>query len=355
MNRKYLFLLLICLITIQIIKAQEKALKPFGFVDLYYSYSFNNPDGQKRLYTTQTTRDNEFQLNWGFFGVNYEKDNIRANFAMHTGTYVEDNYGAETELFRHLYLANVGYQLADNLWLDVGVDNASFALESPLSIDNIMYSRSMSSDLVPYYFTGVYLTYDIDEILTLRAGIVNGYQLINETNRDKSLNVFISYHPSDNFEIAYSNYIGNDEPEGSPEKYRYFNDMYIKYKPFDNFEVNLTGQYHVQDNATPMGGRAETLLGVLIMQYEFTEEWAVGVRGEYLNDPYTILMVDTQPNDDPFYGSTSSLVLNYRPEENIAFRIESKYFWSEYEIFPEENTQSSQTDAFIVISSAFKF
>ncbi|WP_255709890.1 outer membrane beta-barrel protein [Pontibacter harenae] len=80
-----------------------------GFLDVYYAYDFDKPTTDYRQpFLYNHNRHNEFNLNLGFVKVAAEHSRYRANLALQAGTYAQDNYAAEQDLFKHVFEANVG-------------------------------------------------------------------------------------------------------------------------------------------------------------------------------------------------------------------------------------------------------
>ena len=141
---------------------EEADKKPWGLsagIDVYYAYDFTEPKDNKRLYTTQAFRHNEFNLNWGFIQADYAADQVRATFALQTGTYVQANYAAEpNELTQLIAQANIGVRLLNKTWLDVGILPSHIGYENTFSFNNEIYTRALMAENSPYYEAGAQLT-----------------------------------------------------------------------------------------------------------------------------------------------------------------------------------------------------
>ena len=67
-----------------------------GYLDAYYSYHSNQPKTeQANSFLYNYNRHNEFNLNIVLLRANLDYKNAYASLAMHSGTYVEDNYANE--------------------------------------------------------------------------------------------------------------------------------------------------------------------------------------------------------------------------------------------------------------------
>lgn len=123
-----------------------------GYAEIFYSYDFNqpaNPIRQPFLYTYN--RHNEFNLNLGLVKANYATENMRANLALMTGTYPQDNMSAEQDLLKHINEANIGFKISKtkNIWIDAGIMPSHIGWESAIGKDNLTLTRSIGAENSP--------------------------------------------------------------------------------------------------------------------------------------------------------------------------------------------------------------
>lgn len=233
---KYIIYLLL-LLTFNFAQAQTSAVwkeKPMlnfsGFVDIFYVYDFNKPDDVKRQpFFYHHNRHSEFNLNLGLLQFNLTHTKYRAVLALHTGTYVEDNYAAESGVMKIINEAKIGISLnkKNNLWLDVGIMNSHIGFESLVSIDNLTLTRSFAAENVPYFQTGVQLTFNPNDKWELSAIVCNGWQRIQKVQGNSllSFGTQVIYSPSEQLKLNWSTFVGTDDPD-STRRIRYFNNFY---------------------------------------------------------------------------------------------------------------------------------
>ena len=83
-----------------------------GFIDVFYAYDMNKPKTDfRQSFLYNHNRHNEFNLNLGLIKASVRNIKYRANFAIHTGTYVNDNYAVEPGLLKNILEANIGLSL----------------------------------------------------------------------------------------------------------------------------------------------------------------------------------------------------------------------------------------------------
>jgi hypothetical protein len=130
--------------------------------------------------------------------VRHEDESIRGRFALQTGTYVQSNAAAEPALLKNVLETSAGTRLGEGVWIDVGIFPSHIGLEGIVSKDNWTYSRSLLADYSPHYESGLSVAASLNDNLSIRGLILNGWQNINETNGSKAAGTELQYHPSEN-------------------------------------------------------------------------------------------------------------------------------------------------------------
>jgi hypothetical protein len=97
-----------------------------------------------------------------------------------------------------------------------------------ISRDNPVYSRSLIADYTPYYSAGVRAIWQASAAVTLHLHVVNGWQIISETNDEKAAGVRIEYAPKPTLLLGYSNYVGNEQPDSVSARVRVFNQVFAR-------------------------------------------------------------------------------------------------------------------------------
>ena len=205
-----------------------------GFTDVFYIYDMNQPQGDYRQpFLFNHNRHNEFNLNLGMFKLGLENAKYRANIAMQTGTYANDNYAAEPGLLKNIFEANIGISLnqKNNLWLDAGILPSHIGFESAISMDNMTLTRSLSAENSPYFLTGAKLCYNPSEKWEIAGLIVNGWQRIKrlEGNSLQSFGTQVNFSPTNKTTINWSTFIGTDNPDIT-RRIRYFNNLFGQFQ-----------------------------------------------------------------------------------------------------------------------------
>jgi hypothetical protein len=323
-------------------------------VDGYYAYDFTRPPNRIRPFATQVSRHNEFNLNLALVRAQLAEERLRASFGLATGTYVEANYAAEPDLLKNIFEAYAGVNLGGDNWLDVGVFPSHIGFEYAISTLNPTYTRSLMAEYSPYYETGARLTLQPNDRFTVAVVVVNGWQIIRETNDAKSAGVQLVYKPSERLVLNYSNYVGDEAPdfdEDDPDsRIRFFNDFYAQLTLSDEATVTAAFDIGTQDRAGDEDATWYT--GALVGSVALAPRWAVGGRLEFFHDPDQAVV--STGVDEGFEVIGGSLNLDYKPIERAWVRLEGRLLSAEDEIFPS-NDGLDKTNALIVSSIAITF
>ncbi|WPR75946.1 porin [Algoriphagus sp. NG3] len=336
--------------------SQKPTLEISGFGDVFYVYDFNKPTGTERQpFLYNHNRHNEFNLNLGLIKVGLEHTKYRANLALQTGTYANDNYAAEPGLLKNIFEANIGVALnRDNtLWLDAGVLPSHIGFESAVSMDNWTMTRSLLAENSPYFLTGAKLTFNPKQKWEIAGLIVNGWQRIQrlEGNSLPSFGTQINYSPTEKVTLNWSTFIGTDTPDET-RRMRYFNNLYGQFQFTEKFGLITGFDIGTQQRVKGSSAYDFWLSPVIIGQYAINRNWKTAIRAEYYQDK-TGVIIPTEIKDG-FKTTGLSLNLDYSPAQNIMCRLEGRWLSSENNFF-ETSTAPTNHNFIIGTSIAIKF
>lgn len=326
-----------------------------GFLDVFYIYDFNQPQGSERQpFLFNHNRHNEFNLNLGLVQFNLEHTKYRANLALHTGTYANDNYAAEPGLLKNIFEANIGISLngQNSLWLDAGVLPAHIGFESAISMDNLTLTRSIVAENSPYFLTGAKVTYNPNDNWEFAALIVNGWQRIQRLagNSLPSFGTQINYQPTDDITLNWSTFIGTDDPDIN-RRMRYFNNFYGLFQLTDKFKLiagfDIGAQQYISGSSTYDFWFVPTVIG----QYTINDHWKAAFRAEYYQDNTGIII---PLSSFGFQTTGLSFNLDYAPVDAIVCRFESRWMHN-MDYFFEDRIGPTQNNFIVGASIAVKF
>ena len=335
----------------------QPAISIGAYLDIFYGYDFNKPATEQRLpYLFQHNRHNEFNLNHGILSLNVDQDKYRVNLAFQGGTYVNDNYAAEPEVFRNIDDANIGLALnaANSLWLDVGIFGGSWiGFQDTRIIHNDVLGHNLVSENTPYYMAGARASYAPDERWSLALLVVNGWQRIRRVSGNSlpGFGTQVTYSSSERLQVNWSTYIGTDDPDAT-RRMRYFNNLYAILQFNDRWSAKLGFDFGFQQDSKG-SSNYQSWMGLVAMgRYKISDAWAVAARYEYFSDPNEVITPSLSPSAGYETGGFSGNV-DYRMWEKILARLEVRHFSSNDAIYPKGMNLTSG-NLFVVAAIVFE-
>lgn len=333
-----------------------------GFLDTYVAYDAGRPRTLDREFTTQPARHSEFNVNLAFVELGLSGPRVRGRLALQAGTSVQANYAGEPRLGRvsgpdvgrMLQEAYVGYELRPGLWIDGGVFFSNAGMEGWISRDNPIYTRSLVADYSPYYSTGVRATWQASSKLTARVDIVNGWQVISESNEDKTLGARLDYALTPATSISWYGLAGN-EPGA---RLRLFNGVGLKTTIGTRVELMAQadiGSQESADSARAAGTSSSWHGAMLIARVTLTPTVALTGRVERYCDKDQVLITTGTANG--LRANGASFGVDVRPAPRLLWRSEARVLAGDAAIFPDRAAAAGLTtrNAFVVTSFAVTF
>lgn len=327
----------------------------WGFADAYYGYDFTGKSQQRPAFLYAHNRANEFALNNGLLGLRYQDERARGALTLHTGTYVGANYASEPEVLRHVYECYVGFRPTHNTWLDLGIFTSHIGFESALSKDNWTLTRSLAAENSPYYEAGARFTYEASPKLTLTGLVLNGWQNLRDNNRGKALGTQLQWKPTNKLLLNSSTFFGNEQPQDSSRRRRYFHDFYVSYAATQ--KLNLAGVFDI--GAQQASGRRADIwhTATAMVRYQFTEKWSGTARAEYYRAAHGIIIQNSRPlgTENLFRVAGASLNLDYAPTSHVVARVEGRVLRGRDKLFTADHTSLTRTYGNLTSSIAVSF
>jgi hypothetical protein len=332
-------------------ESKDVSISFSGYLETFYANDFQNSNMEKKLpFMYNYNRHNEFNLNIGMIRTKVAFENGYASFALHSGTYVEDNYANEkikniSEAFIGLYLDKEKKQT-----IEVGIMPSYIGFETANSSSNLTLTRSILGENSPYFMTGLKYNYSPSSKWSFSGLLTNGWQRIAKTNK-KALPSFgsqIAYKSSDNATLNWSVFIG-DESIAEDLRTRYFSNLYYDIKWKTKFHTIFGFDYGLQKNSVGEG-YDNWFSPVLITQYSINSKWQTAVRAEYYQDIKNVMIFSGKE----LKTLGTSLNFDYLPNSKMKIRTELRYFNSKEAIFLRNNAQVN-TNLFATMSWSYEF
>jgi len=318
-------------------------------IDFYYA--FDTDKGKKiREFSSESLIRDEFRLNLARISAAYYNDFFRGKLSLHYGDIPKYNWLTDNP---NLGEANIGFSPLKNLWIDAGYFITHVGAESFPS-DNFFSSFSLVSNYQPFYQSGIIFSYDFSSEISSSLFILNGYNLIEDNNKNKSFGVSFSYFPSDNISVTYNNIFGNEIPEGSPGKFHILNNLVLNFLPCERLETLLDIDFGMQEKSK-VNFPDETAYAYGIMlsgRFKLLPVLSTSLRGEFYEDAdgvYSGLIT----NDRGLKGNGITLGFEYNPVKNSYIRLEGRYIRlnNEAKIFYNGNNDRGE----VIFSMGYRY
>jgi hypothetical protein len=311
---------------------QKPATTFSGFVDVYGALNTNRPDNHENFYPgagTTAKRGNELAIN--LVGVQWTRaasadQPVGFTLGLVAGEGTDVVHAAEQggpNKFRNIYQASVSYQPRNGLLLEGGVYPSHIGFEGFYSKDNWNYTRSIMGESSPYYQAGIKASYAFNSHWSGRVDLLNGWQVINDTNNGKSIGTQIAY-TGDALTASLNTFYG-PELANDDDSMRKFVDLVAVYKVTPALQLGGTADAGAQEFS---GGSDANWWGVgLYGRYTPAEAHALAVRAERFSDPDNGITGFAQKLWE------ATLTYEYRPSSNLILKFEGRHDHSTAEVF----------------------
>ena len=281
-----------------------------GLVDTYYMAYFNRADGTNTLVGTGVsapaigrafdTNTNSATLALSAMTLNASMDPVAFQLDLGygaTGTIINAANGAQigpsttmTPGVQGSFIVLQAYgtiTLLPMLTLDFGKFYTTAGAEVVPSNKNWMYSRSLLFNAIPLLHTGARANVKVNDMLSLQASLVNGWNDDPDVNAWKTVGLSASITASPMVAITATTYIGKEARQGlapeTPLDLRILADVVAALTLSDKLGINVNFDYiKAQDNIAD-----DYLVGVAAMaRFVINDHVNVAARGEFIRQHF---------------------------------------------------------------------
>src|SRR5258705_8097893 len=331
MRRKYilsgLFVFLLVVKGFTQTNDSTSKFKISGYVDAYYAYYTDSAGmGDYQKFPSISPRSNQFGLNTAQLSLQYDAEKVRGIVTLHFGDIAKS---AWSPTFNNIMEAHAGIRLYKKLWLDAGFFRTHVGTEGLLPKENFTSSVSVNTFYEPYYEAGARLNYVPNDKWAVSIYALNGYNLYEDNNKKKSFGMLVTYVLGDKGNVGYSNYIGDDSPQGdSISHLRIHQNLFFNYQ-VKKLKIQVGADYCFQAHADIIhkNKTASMFSGVFGLKYQLKEKYAAYGRGELFKDPQGFMsgvFLDKENKYTGFKLWGVTLGAEYKPTENTYIRIEGR-------------------------------
>ena len=324
-----------------------------ALLDGYYEYNFNSPVGRANDLRAYDVSSNSFSLNQAALIIESAPDlTVDKRFGMR----IDLQYGQATStlqgnaanelrphVYRNVYQAYGTYifPVAGGLTVDFGKWGSSLGIEGNYTKDQLNYSRSYWYDYLPFYHMGIRSKLAVNSQLALNFWVTNGANQAEDFNSKKDFLLGLVLTPLSTVSWTLNYYQGQEHPDvtylqslptgppnlpaqqgsyvqpivNAPDGGTKIVDTYVSWQVTD--ALLLVGEAdYVQQRLYSYSSPDRVQGGALYAGYQFSPNFAIAARGEYLEDHGGLFSGTTQ------YLKEETLTFDYRPQPGFLMRAE---------------------------------
>jgi hypothetical protein len=208
-------------------------------------------------------------------------------------------------------------------------------------------SRSILFGAVPFTHTGVRASWAPSDTFTVYGGLNNGWDQLQDQNRQKTLELGASFNPVKPMTMTLSAYIG-DETVGGATGERDLLDFVLNYAVNDGLSFGVEALTFKQD----LPGTTAKYNGLAFYgSAMLNAQWRTSARIEYFDDKNGFHFATT-PQGVKYYEGT--LTLGYLPTKDVELRTEVRADKADQNVYVDGGSTSKTLMTF-ALQGLYKF
>lgn len=324
-----------------------------GLVYGSYNHNFNNPDGRGNNLRIFDQKHNNFTMDLLQLEVSKETESGVGFYSVldygETAGLIQSNWGGD---LAHNFEVQQAY-MTYNFGIGNGVEMkfGKFAtllggevIESPY---NPNVSRSfMFGYAIPFTHTGVLFSTALTDMVSLSAGVVNGWDNVVDTNDSKTFLGSLGLEVGD-LAWTFNGVFGAENEDSGSSKTGVF-DTVLTYTPMDNVDLLVNFDYGTASEVFDSGDDADWtgLSGIVTLGGAMLDaglaDWSFALRGEWFSD-----------QDGYRTGVAQDLwevtgTLKWQMTENLQARLEFRHDESTDNVFEDGGSMKDDQDSMIL-------
>lgn len=320
-----------------------------AFVDAYYMFNTNLPDGPQRTTSYRFADYHGFGLTFAGLDLAYNAEQVSATISVRYGPGANDLTGFGTNLVGpdegpNLAQAYVSWMPSSSFTLDIGQFGTIYGAETAESWQNLNYTRgAVFYTLQPFYHLGLRAAVALSDTLGLNFLVTNGQGgLRHDNNEVPSVGAQLALTPSDDMGLFVGYFTGANAPDDNGD-WDHLVDVVFNLTSGDfslvaNFDFNY---FAAAENFN---------LGIsLAAGLQLSEMLGMALRGEFL---YGAL---GQAGADDETLATGTLTLRVTPVPQLAFTLDARIDIAGEDIYPSESADISGTAFALVVGATAHF
>lgn len=217
---------------------------------------------------------------------------------------------------------------------------------------NLNYSRSiLFGYAIPFTHTGVRATYAVGDKLTLMAGVNNGWDVLKESTSEarKTLELGVSTIPIKPLTLAAFAYVGKEPGAAGVAGTRTLLDVVATFTLSQALSFVINYDNASQEDAVTVGTKAEWSGIAGYVNFKFSDQWRIALRGETFEDTHGFRTGVVQTWDE------TTLTLAYMPSANVELRGEVRADKSDQASFQQTDGTAEDSQNSVGLQAIYKF
>ncbi len=340
---------------VEALESDVLGLNGFQFGGLMYgsyNYNFNSPDSGSNELRIFDQNHNDFTMDLLQLEVSKETE---SGIGFHTvldygktAGLIQSDWGGDLAHNFEIQQAYMTYKFGIGNGVDMKFGKFATLLggeviESPY---NPNVSRSfMFGYAIPFTHTGVLFSTALTDMLSLTAGVVNGWDSVTDNNNGKTFLGSLGLEVGD-LAWTFNGVFGAEDDDSGSSKRGVF-DTVLTYSPMDNVDLLANFDYGTAseqvdgEDADWLGLSGIVTLGGGLMG-EGLADWSFALRGEWFSDPdgyRTGIEQDLREVTGTF---------KWQMTENMQTRLEFRHDWSNKDVFNDGSSYTDDQDSMIL-------
>jgi hypothetical protein len=263
-----------------------KRLKLEGYLDTFYAYNLDGANRTVSPLRVFDARNSAFTVAYAKIALSMPAAPVGFRLDLGFGPVADlTSFDAldplrpgVSEVFKHIQQAYGSVAIGKSGWVvDAGKFVTTAGAEVIEARSNWNYSRSiLFGYAIPFTHTGIRVGGPISDTFTLQASVVNGWEVINDNNRFKTLGLSGTFAPPTGTTATLTLYGGPEGERATPG--RNLADLVVLQKLGDRFTLGVNGDYGAEGEASWYGA-------ALMAEYKFTPAFRLAGRAERFYDP----------------------------------------------------------------------
>jgi hypothetical protein len=331
-----------------------------GYAEIFYQWNFNEPSNGITHYRGFDNRHNAFTISNAVVDAAGSIGPVSARIALQVGHTPETYYKSEppsppcapsalggfctnapgagstnAAVWKYLQQANaaVTFPIGRGLLLEGGIFLSPVGPEGMAVKDQWNWSRSNLFFGLPFYHTGVRLSYPFTSRITVALAVFNGWNSVVDNNPEKSVAASFNYVITDKltYQLLYFGGVERAAGAGEGRAWRHLFDTYLGWYP----RKWLSLLAHVNAGFEPNRfGISRWAAGALYARVRPLKWLYLAARGDFFWEGPTGPPAAAAPIFWPVgWVSSGTLTVDARPFDNVSLRVEYRHDHADADLY----------------------